>query len=176
MIKAIDARLFRLISTDAPSDEEVAHHYLWRFWRHVPMPGYFTIYDRSWYGRVLVERVEKLASVEEWQRAYNEINLFEQQLTEHGILVLKFWLHLSPQEQLRRFEARENSPEKNHKLTEDDWRNREKRKAYEQAVNDMVARTNSAAAPWHLIAAEDKQFARIEVLRILSKALRDELK
>ena len=176
LIKAIDARLFRLITTGAPTDEEAAHPYLWRFWRHIPMPGYFTLYDRSWYGRVLVERVEKLANVEEWQRAYNEINLFEQQLTEHGILVLKFWLHLSPQEQLRRFEARENSPEKNHKLTEDDWCNRSKRKEYELAVNDMVAHTSTGAAPWHLIAAEDKQFARIEVLKILSKTLNRELK
>jgi polyphosphate:AMP phosphotransferase len=176
LIKAIDARLFRLISTGAPTDEEAAHHYLWRFWRHVPLPGYFTIYDRSWYGRVLVERVEKLASNAEWQRAYDEINLFEEQLTEHGIVVLKFWLHVSPQEQLRRFEARENSPEKNHKLTEDDWRNRSKRREYELAVNAMVAHTSTATAPWHLIAAEDKQFARIEVLKILSKALKEELK
>jgi polyphosphate:AMP phosphotransferase len=176
LIEAIDARLFRLITTGVPTDEEAAHPYLWRFWRHIPMPGYFTLYDRSWYGRVLVERVEKLARVEAWQRAYNEINLFEQQLTEHGILVLKFWLHLSPQEQLRRFEARENSPEKTHKLTEDDWRNRHKRKDYELAVNDMVAHTSTGAVPWHLVAAEDKQFARVEVLKILSKALKDELK
>jgi AMP-polyphosphate phosphotransferase len=175
LIKAIDARLFRLITTGAPTDEEAAHHYLWRFWRHVPMPGYFTLYDRSWYGRVLVERVNKLATTDEWQRAYDEINLFEQQLADHGILVLKFWLHVSPQEQLRRFEARENNPEKNHKLTEDDWRNRDKRKDYEHAINDMVARTDTGYAPWHLIAAEDKQFARIEVLKILSKALKGEL-
>ena len=176
VIRGIDPRLLKLITTGVPSDEEIAHPYLWRFWRHIPMPGYFTLYDRSWYGRVLVERVDKLATVDEWQRAYNEINLFEQQLTEHGIVVLKFWLHISPQEQLRRFEARENTPEKNHKLTEDDWRNRGKRKDYELAVNDMVAHTSTDAAPWHLVAAEDKQFARIEVLKILSKTLKAALK
>ncbi|MES2626000.1 MAG: polyphosphate:AMP phosphotransferase [Pseudomonadota bacterium] len=176
MIKAVDARLFRVITTGAPTDEEAAHHYLWRFWRHVPMPGNFTIYDRSWYGRVLVERVEKLASQEEWYRAYDEINLFEQQLSDHNILVLKFWLHISPEEQLRRFDARENDPLKNHKLTKEDWRNRDKRKEYELAVNEMVAHTSTICAPWNLIAAEDKQFARIEVLRILSKALKQELK
>lgn len=176
MIKAIDARLFQVITTGVPTDEEQAHHYLWRFWRHVPMPGYFTIYDRSWYGRVLVERVENLATAAEWQRAYDEINFFEEQLTAHGILVLKFWLHISPEEQLRRFEAREASPEKNHKMTAEDWRNRAKRKDYELAVNDMLAHTSTGVAQWHLVAAEDKQFARVEVLKILSKALRQEMK
>lgn len=172
LTQAIDARLHRVISVGVPTDEERAQHYLWRFWRHLPMAGYLTIYDRSWYGRVLVERVEGFAAQDEWRRAYDEINLFEQQLHEHGILVLKFWLHLSPEEQLRRFREREETPWKQHKLTNDDWRNREQWDAYRQAVNDMVQHTSTAAAPWQLIPAEDKKFGRVEVLRAVCKALR----
>jgi polyphosphate kinase 2 (PPK2 family) len=162
--RAVDARLFQAISIAAPTDEERAHHYLWRFWRHVPRAGYMTIYDRSWYGRVLVERVEGFAREAEWRRAYQEINDFEEQLVEHGVVLLKFWLHVSPEEQLRRFEERSQLIAKRHKITEEDWRNREKWSAYAEAVDEMVARTSTGYAPWTLVAGNDKKHARIEVL------------
>ena len=161
---AIDARLYRVISVAAPSDEEKAHHYLWRFWRHVPRAGYVTIYDRSWYGRVLVERVEGFAREHEWMRAYREINEFEEQLAHHGAVVLKFWLHISKDEQLRRFKEREATPWKFYKITDEDWRNRERWDDYKRAVNDMVTHTSTACAPWTLIAGDDKKFARVQVL------------
>jgi AMP-polyphosphate phosphotransferase len=162
---ALDARNYRVIPIAAPSDEEKSHHYLWRFWRHLPRAGKTIIYDRSWYGRVLVERVEGLASPEEWMRAYSEINDFEEDLTERGIVLLKFWLHISPEEQLRRFEDRRNTDYKRYKITEDDYRNRSKWDLYEAAVDEMVTRTSTEYAPWHLIPANDKYHARIEVLR-----------
>ena len=173
---AIDARLYRGINIAAPSDEEQAHHYLWRFWRQVPRDGYMSIYDRSWYGRVLVERIEHLAKPQEWMRAYNEINAFEEELIEHGSVVLKFWLHISPEEQLKRFEARETTPWKRHKITQDDWRNREKHNEYVQAVNDMVTRTSTGKAPWTLVAANNKYYARIEVIKTLCQRLEEALK
>ncbi len=169
--QAMDARLYRVISTSAPTDEERAHHYLWRFWRHIPRAGYFTFYDRSWYGRVLVERVEGFASEKEWMRAYLEINNFEEMLVNHGIVVIKFWVHISPEEQLRRFEDRQVVPYKQHKITDEDWRNREKWDDYKMAVNDMVARTSTSFAPWHLIAGDDKRFARLEVLKTVCESL-----
>jgi len=165
LTNAVDARLYRTHSVAAPSDEELAHHYLWRFWRHIPRAGYMTIYDRSWYGRVLVERVEELARPAEWQRGYQEINDFEEQLVESGIVLLKFWLNITPQEQLKRFEQREKTPWKQYKLTDDDWRNRDKRDAYVEAVNEMVLRTSTGKVPWSLIPADDKQYARVEVLK-----------
>jgi AMP-polyphosphate phosphotransferase len=168
---AIDARLFRTITVAAPTDEERARHYLWRFWRHIPRAGYLTMYDRSWYGRVLVERVEGFATHAEWQRAYNEINGFEEQLTENGIIVLKFWMQISPEEQLARFKARENTPYKQHKITEEDWRNREKWEDYKLAVNEMVIRTSTEFAPWHLVAGNDKRHARVEVLKTVVLSL-----
>ena len=168
---AIDARLYRTITVAAPTDEERARHYLWRFWRHIPRAGYLTMYDRSWYGRVLVERVERFATHAEWQRAYNEINGFEEQLTENGIIVLKFWLQISPEEQLARFKAREDTPYKQHKITEEDWRNREKWEDYKLAVNEMVIRTSTEFAPWHLIAGNDKRHARVEVLKTVVQRL-----
>jgi AMP-polyphosphate phosphotransferase len=174
--RAVDARLFQAISIAAPTDEERAHHYLWRFWRHVPRAGHMTIYDRSWYGRVLVERVEGFAREGEWRRAYQEINDFEEQLVEHGVVLLKLWLHISPDEQLRRFEERRQAAAKQHKITEEDWRNREKWSAYAEAVDEMVARTSTAYAPWTLVAGNDKKHARVEVLetfcRRLDRALR----
>jgi polyphosphate:AMP phosphotransferase len=173
--QGIDARLYKVIYSAAPTDEEAAHHYLWRFWRNIPLAGYISIYDRSWYGRVLVERVEKFTAEEDWRRAYNEINLFEQQLTDHGIILLKFWLHLSPEEQLRRFREREQTPWKQHKINAEDWRNRDKWDEYKLAVHDMVAHTSSAAAPWHLIPANDKKYARIDVLKTVCKTLKKEL-
>ena len=168
---AMDARLYRVIPVAAPTDEEKAHHYLWRFWRHLPQDGNVTIYDRSWYGRVLVERVEGFAREDEWQRAYDEINDFECQLTNHGIIVAKFWLHISAEEQLKRFKLREVTAHKKHKLTEEDWRNREKWPDYEQAVDDILARTNQPNAPWYVIPANDKYYARVAVIKSVCKQL-----
>ena len=172
---AIDARLYRVIPIAAPTDEEIAHHYLWRFWRHIPRAGYISIYDRSWYGRVLVERVEKFAESREWNRAYQEINEFEEHLVEHGISLFKFWVHISPEEQLRRFQEREKDPRKQHKITDEDWRNREKWDDYKLAVNDMVAHTSTARTPWTLVAGNDKKFARVQVLRTLCDGLEKQL-
>jgi len=169
--QAVDGRLYRTISIAAPTDEERAHHYLWRFWRQLPRAGRMTIYDRSWYGRVLVERVEGFASPPEWQRAYQEINDFEEQLVDHGVVLMKFWLHISFDEQLRRFREREQVEHKRHKLTEEDWRNREKWSEYEAAVNDMVARTSTEYAPWTLVAGNDKKFARVQVLETFCQRL-----
>ncbi len=176
LIAPIDPRIHRVISIAAPTDEERAQHYLWRFWRQIPRDGAMTIYDRSWYGRVLVERVEGFARVDEWSRAYAEINEFEEQLIEHGIILVKFWLHIDPAEQLRRFKERETVERKQYKIGPDDWRNREKTPAYMAAVHDMVGRTSSAAAPWNLIPADDKHVARIEVLKQVVKRLKKELK
>jgi AMP-polyphosphate phosphotransferase len=167
----IDARLHRVIPVGVPSDEELAHHYLWRFWRRVPGAGRITIFDRSWYGRVLVERVEGLAGPARWRQAYHEINDFEQQLCEHGILVHKFWLHISEEEQLARFRARNETAYKQHKLTDEDWRNREKRPEYEAAINEMVFRTSTEHAPWTLVPSEDKRFARVAVIETLCERL-----
>jgi polyphosphate:AMP phosphotransferase len=168
---AIDSKLVRVVSIAAPTDEERAHHYLWRFWRHIPMAGRVTIFDRSWYGRVLVERVEGFAMPEEWMRAYLEINDFENQLVEKGIVVLKFWLHVSPEEQLRRFKEREQIEFKRHKITEEDWRNREKWNSYKLAINDMIARNSTDYAPWTIIPGNDKKYARVEILKTFCKAL-----
>ncbi|MGA7617218.1 MAG: polyphosphate:AMP phosphotransferase [Thermoanaerobaculia bacterium] len=175
-IAAIDARLYQVISVAAPTDEERARHYLWRFWRHLPRAGHVTIYDRSWYGRVLVERVEGFAKPEEWSRAYREINDFEQQLVESGIILAKFWMNITKEEQLRRFQEREVVPWKQHKITEEDWRNREKWDAYEVAVNEMIERTSTAAAPWTIVPANDKHYARVKVLETVNKAMKRGLK
>jgi polyphosphate kinase 2 (PPK2 family) len=162
---AIDARNYQVISIAAPTDEERLHHYLWRFWRHIPRAGQVTIYDRSWYGRVLVERVEGFAGENEWMRAYSEIVNFEEALTGHGISLLKFWLHIDKDEQLKRFKEREQTPFKQYKITEDDYRNRDKWDAYDAAVNDMVARTGTQEAPWILVEANDKRYARVKILK-----------
>lgn len=161
---AMSARDVRVIPIAGPTDEELAHHYLWRFWRQLPPAGRMLIFDRSWYGRVLVERVEGLASDEEWCRAYDEIVDFEAQLAEHGMLVRKFWLHIDPDEQLARFKAREQTPYKKYKLTEEDYRNRDKWDDYVVAVGEMVARTSTDQAPWVVVPANDKRWARIAVL------------
>ena len=174
--QAMDPRLFHLYSIAAPSKEELAQHYLWRFWKVLAKDGKMTIYDRSWYGRVLVERVEKLAREDEWERAYDEINEFEDQLIDHGRLVFKFWLHIDKDEQLRRFKAREKTPHKRHKITDEDWRNREKWDDYEHAVNEMIARTHSPEKPWTVVAANQKKFARIQVLRTICEGLEARLK
>jgi polyphosphate:AMP phosphotransferase len=169
---AVDARLYRTIPIAAPTDEEKAHHYLWRFWRHLPRAGHIIIYDRSWYGRVLVERVEGFATESEWRRAYSEINEFEEQLVENGSVLLKFWLQVSQEEQLHRFQEREKIPYKQYKITDEDWRNREKWPLYKVAVNEMVARTSTDYAPWTLVEGNDKPFARIKVLKTVCDRLR----
>ena len=168
---ALDARSYRVHQVAAPSDEERAHHYLWRFWRRMPATGRITIFDRSWYGRVLVERVEGFATEPEWRRAYAEIRDFEEQLIAHGILLMKFWLHIDRDEQERRFLERRDNAHKRWKLTEEDWRNRAKWAAYEAAVNDMVAGTSTPGAPWTLVAANCKRSARLTVFRGLCDAL-----
>lgn len=169
LTSALDPRDYRVIPVGKPTPEEKHAHYLWRFWRDVPRDGRLTVFDRSWYGRVLVERVEGFCRPTEWRRAFAEINEFERQLTDHGTIVLKFWLHVSHAEQLRRFRERQNAAHKRHKLNAEDWRNRRQRPAYEIAVGDMIALTHSDRAPWQLIPADDKRFARIEVLRSASR-------
>jgi polyphosphate:AMP phosphotransferase len=172
----MDARDYQVIAIGAPTDEESAHPYLWRFWRHLPRLGRVTIYDRSWYGRVLVERVEGFCPPSAWQRAYAEINAFEEQLTQFGIIVLKFWLAITPEEQLRRFKDRETTPYKQYKLTEEDWRNRDKWAAYETAACDMIEKTSTEEAPWVLVEANNKEWARIKVLKTVVRRLRQVLR
>jgi polyphosphate:AMP phosphotransferase len=168
---ALDPRFYRVVPIAAPTDEELARPYLWRFWRRLPGRGQFTIYDRSWYGRVLVERIEGFCPSEAWQRAFAEINAFEEQLVESGILVFKFWLAISPEEQLRRFAEREVTAWKSYKLTPEDWRNREKRLAYDSAACEMIEKTSTEISPWTLVAAEDKLHARVAVLETLCAGL-----
>jgi len=168
---AIDARSYQVIPIAAPTDEERAQHYLWRFWRHLPRAGRITVFDRSWYGRVLVERVEGFATETEWMRAYAEINDFEEQLVEYGTVLVKYWVHITAHEQLERFRLREVTPHKAWKLTDEDWRNRERWDDYEQAVNDMVERTSTRLAPWTLIEGNDKRYARVAVLKALCEQL-----
>ena len=171
LVGALEARSYRVIPIAAPTDEERAQHYLWRFWRHLSRAGRITIFDRSWHGRVLVERVEGFASEKEWRRAYAEINRFEKQLVDHGIVLLKFWMQITKDEQLRHFREREQTPYKRWKLTDEDWRNRERWDEYEIAAHDMVERTSTSVAPWHLIPSNDKSWARVEVLRRICEAL-----
>ena len=173
---ALDARYFRIVPIAAPTDEELAHHYLWRFWRHLGRAGHVTIFDRSWYGRVLVERVENFARADEWQRAYDEINQFEEELVERGTVVVKFWLHVSKEEQLARFEQRQALPHKQWKITEEDWRNRRRWDAYTDAVNEMVDRTSTRRAPWTLVEANDKRYARVKVVKTLADRIRRAVK
>lgn len=173
---ALDARDYRVIPIAAPTDEERAHHYLWRFWRHIARSGRFTIFDRSWYGRVLVEHVEHLISEDTYRRAFAEINDFEEQLTEHGIVLAKFWLHIDPEEQERRFLERKNTPYKSWKLTDEDWRNRDNWDAYEATVDEMVERTSTVAAPWTLVEANNKHYARLKVIRTLCDRMEAQLK
>ena len=172
---AFEARNYQVHGVAQPTDEEMDQHYLWRFWRHIPRDGHVAIFDRSWYGRVLVERVENLASDEEWRRAYAEINDFENQLIEHGSILIKYWIHITPDEQLRRFKVRESTPHKKWKLTDDDWRNRARWHDYEVAVNDIVQYTSTRAAAWTLIEGNDKRYARIKVLKTLCGRLSEQL-
>jgi polyphosphate kinase 2 (PPK2 family) len=164
---ALDPRRFLVHPIAAPTEEERAQPYLWRFWRRLPARGRIAIFDRSWYGRLLVERVEGFAHAAEWLRGYSEINDFEMQQSESGVVLVKFWLQISQEEQLRRFKAREETDYKRHKITEDDWRNREKWDAYRQAVGDMVDRTSTEIAPWTLVEAESKRFARLKIIETI---------
>jgi polyphosphate kinase 2 (PPK2 family) len=165
LVGRIDPRHVSVAEFGVPSDEEKRHHFLWRFGESLPGWGEMSVFDRSWYGRVLVERVEKLVKPEEWHRAYDEINAFEHGLVDEGMTLVKFWLHISDEEQKRRFEDRRDDPLRRWKLTDEDWRNRSKRAAYVEAVEDMIDKTDKAYAPWELIAAESKQYARVAVLK-----------
>ena len=168
---SIDARQYQIIPIAAPTEEERAQPYLWRFWRNIPRTGRLAIYDRTWYGRVLVERVEGFCTEADWLRAYAEINDFEHQLSGAGVIVVKFWLQISAEEQLRRFKEREATDFKRFKITDEDWRNREKWDAYDTAVCDMVDRTSTGLAPWTLVEANDKNYARVKVLRTICDRL-----
>ncbi|MCR4605791.1 MAG: phosphate--AMP phosphotransferase [Eubacterium sp.] len=174
--QAIDPRGYEVVPTASPNDIEKAHHYLWRFWEKFPKDGHMAIFDRTWYGRVMVERIEGFATEDEWKRAYAEINQMESQLSANGTVVLKFWMHIDKDEQAARFKSRQEIPEKQWKITDEDWRNREKWDEYEKAVDEMIVRTSTANAPWHVIEANDKKYARIKVLEIVVDALEKALK
>lgn len=173
MVARMDPELYQVNPVAAPSSEERQYHYLQRFWTRLPGPGRVIVFDRSWYGRILVERVEGFATADEWGRAYAEINQMETSLSNAGVIVAKFWLHVSLEEQLARFRDRENSPLKSWKITDEDWRNREKWPQYKEAIDDMLARTSTPQAPWHLVAGNDKLHARVRVCEIALSALRD---
>jgi len=169
----LDPRHVRYASYGAPTEDELRHHYLWRFAAPAPAWGGMTVYDRSWYGRVLVERVEGLATEQQWRRAYDEINGFEHGLTDGGTIIVKFWLHVSKHEQLERFHERDKDPVKQYKLTDADWRNRELRKDYEIAVEEMLERTDTKRAPWTLVEADSKKWARVKVMETTVAAIED---
>jgi polyphosphate kinase 2 (PPK2 family) len=171
----MDPRGYDVYPISAPQGEEKTHHYLYRFWRRLPEAGHMAIFDRTWYGRVLVERVEGYATPKEWKRAYKEINSFERQLKDYGAILVKFWIHISREEQLRRFEERKKIHYKAWKLTDDDWRNREKWPLYEEAVEEMLLKTSTRAAPWNMIEGNDKYWARVKVLSRLVEVLSAEL-
>lgn len=164
LVQPLDPRHVRVVSIAAPTYDEKRHHFLNRFWQQLPGWGGMTVLDRSWYGRVLVERVEGFATEEQWRRAYEEINSFERTLAAEGMVIVKFWMHISDAEQLKRFESRSKEPLKRWKLTEEDWRNRARRSEYEEAVNAMLERTDTTVAPWTVIEGDDKRFARVKVL------------
>jgi polyphosphate kinase 2 (PPK2 family) len=172
---ALDARSVHVHPIGAPSEDELAHHYLWRFWRELPRAGHITIFDRSWYGRVLVERVEGFATEAEWHRAYTEINAFEEQIVNHGTVLLKFLLHIDSDEQKKRFKERLQVPYKRHKLTEEDLRNRARWSEYEYAGHDMVERTSTGPAPWVLVEGNDKRYARIKILETICERLEEKI-
>jgi len=173
LIAELDSRHLRVVEFQAPTADEKRHQFLWRFWRFLPGRGGMAIYDRSWYGRVLVERVEGFAAREEWMRAYDEINAFEQSMVDDHTILVKFWLQISDDEQLRRFERRARLPLKAWKLTDEDWRNREKRAEYELAIEDMLARTDRLHAPWDVIPAESKRFARVSVIETVIRRIEE---
>ena len=167
----MDPRGYEVVPTAAPNDIEKAHHYLWRFWEKMPKAGHMAIFDRTWYGRVMVERIEGFCSEEEWKRAYNEINHMEEHLANAGCIVIKFWMQIDKEEQERRFKERQENPDKQWKITEEDWRNREKWDQYEEAVDEMIVRTSTPYAPWVIVEANSKYYARIKVLETVVNAL-----
>ena len=171
LIAQLDPRGYEVVPIAAPEGEEKRKHHLWRFWRALRKSGHFTIFDRSWYGRVMVERVEGFAQPEEWMRAYREINEFETELVEYGAVVCKFWMHISKEEQLARFEARQQTPGKEWKITDEDWRNREKWDAYREAITDMIEKTSTLHAPWTIVEGNDKRYARLKVLKTVVERL-----
>ena len=171
----LDPRGYVVYSIAAPKGDDATHHYLWRFWRRLPESGQIAIFDRSWYGRVMVERIECFCSEAEWKRAYREINQFERQLVDFGTILFKFWVHVSKDEQLRRFESRSNDKLRSWKLTDEDWRNREKWEFYEEAVNDMLLKTSTLSAPWTIVEGDSKLYARIKVLKTIVEKLSQEL-
>ncbi|MCL5283270.1 MAG: UDP-galactose-lipid carrier transferase [Armatimonadetes bacterium] len=173
VIERLDPRGYRVYAIAAPEGEEVRKHYLWRFWERLPEHGQIAIFDRTWYGRVLVERVEKFATKDEWGRAYEEINEFERMLVKDGTIVIKFWIHISKEEQHKRFKEREDSPFKKWKITPEDWRNRDKWDQYLVAAEDMFEKTDTAEAPWNIIAGEYKWWARTSALNVILHALKD---
>ncbi|MCM1244904.1 MAG: polyphosphate:AMP phosphotransferase [Roseburia sp.] len=175
LTQAMDPRGYEVVPVAAPNDIEKAHHYLWRFWEKIPKAGHMAIFDRTWYGRVLVERIEGFASEKEWSRAYSEINNMEEQFTNAGYIVLKFWMHIDKEEQERRFHERENTPAKQWKITDEDWRNRAKWEEYEKAVDEMIVRTSTENAPWIVVEANSKYYARIKVLETVVAALEERL-
>jgi len=176
LTRGLDPRGYRVIPVGPPTAEEKSHHFLWRFWRDIPKAGHIAVFDRSWYGRVLVERVEGFCTEAEWRRAYREINEFERQLADFGTVIVKFWLHIDPDEQLRRFRARQEDPYKKWKITEEDWRNRKKWDQYATAVVDMLRQTSTTYAPWTILEANCKRFARIKALRTVADVLEKALK
>ncbi len=176
LTERIDPRGYVVWPISAPSGEDKTHHYLYRFWRRLPEQGQIAIFDRSWYGRVLVERLEGFCSEGAWKRAYGEINQFERQLTDFGMVVLKFWLHISNEEQLARFQERERIHYKSWKITDEDWRNRGKWEDYITAAEEMLLKTSTPSAPWVLVEANDKYFARIKIMRAVASRLRQALK
>ena len=171
IVAPIDPRHVRVVSYAAPTYDEKRHHFLSRFWPALPGWGGMAIFDRSWYGRVLVERVEGFATPDQWNRAYDEIKEFERSLAAEGVVIMKFWMHISHKEQLKRFKSREKEPLKRWKLTDEDWRNREKREEYEAAVNDMLEKTDTSFAPWYVIEAEDKRYARVRTIELVNQRL-----
>ena len=170
-VAPLDPRGYKVAPYGAPNDVEKVHHYLWRFWNEIPKAGHLTVFDRSWYGRVMVERVEGFCKTADWKRAFGEINDFEKQLVDSGIVLLKFWLHIDPDEQLKRFELRTNTPAKKWKITDEDWRNREKWNQYLEAVDEMLLRTSTDHAPWTIVEADDKLYARIKVIETVRDRL-----
>ena len=172
---ALDPRGYEVIPIASPKPYEKSRHHLWRFWVRLPKTGHFAIFDRTWYGRVMVERLEGFCSENDWQRAYNEINEFEKELTDWGAIVIKFWVHIDKDTQLARFTERQNTPEKQWKITDEDWRNREKWDAYEVAVDEMIAKTSTTYAPWHILESNDKHYARLKALRIVVENLEEAL-
>lgn len=172
----LDPRGYGVYSIAAPQGDDKSHHYLWRFWRRLPESGQIAIFDRSWYGRVMVERVEGFAPENDWKRAYREINQFESQLIDSGVILFKFWMNITRDEQLRRFEDRANDKLRSWKLTDEDWRNREKWDVYEEAVNEMLRKTSTHTAPWTIVEGNDKRYARVKVLSTLVEHLSKELK